>query len=48
MQEIGSRLLPQFEKSSGHKITVTWTGTVKIKERIEAGEVFDLVHRRRA
>ena len=43
MQEIAHDLLPEFEKSSGHKITATWTGTVKIKERIEAGEVFDLV-----
>jgi len=43
LQEIGHELLPQFEKASGHKVTVTWTGTVKIKERIEAGEVFDLV-----
>jgi molybdate transport system substrate-binding protein len=43
MQDIGHDLLPQFEKSSGHKVTVTWTGTVRIKERIEAGEVFDLV-----
>lgn len=43
MQEIGHELLPQFEKSSGHKVTVTWTGTVRIKERIEAGEVVDLV-----
>ena len=43
MQDIGHELLPQFEKSSGHKVTVTWTGTVRIKERIEAGEAFDLV-----
>jgi molybdate transport system substrate-binding protein len=43
LQEIGHELLPQFEKASRHKVTVTWTGTVKIKERIEAGEVFDLV-----
>jgi molybdate transport system substrate-binding protein len=43
MHEIGLELLPQFEKSSGHKVVVTWTGTAKIKEQIAAGEVFDLV-----
>jgi molybdate transport system substrate-binding protein len=43
MHEIGLELIPQFEKSSGHKVTATWTGTVKIKEKIAAGEVFDLV-----
>ena len=43
MHEIGLELIPQFEKSSGHKVTVTWTGTAKIKQQIAAGEVFDLV-----
>jgi molybdate transport system substrate-binding protein len=43
LDEIGHELIPQFETSSGHKVTVTWTGTVKIKQQIAAGEVFDLV-----
>ena len=43
LEEIGHELLPQFEKASGHKVTVTWAGTAKIKEKIAAGEVFDLV-----
>ena len=43
LHEIGLELIPQFEKSSGHKVSVTWTGTAKIKERIAAGEMFDLV-----
>lgn len=43
LHEIGLELLPQFEKSSGHKVSVTWTGTAKIKQQIAAGEVFDLV-----
>ena len=42
-QEIVQALLPAFEKSTGHKITATWTGTVKIKEQIDAGAVYDLV-----
>jgi molybdate transport system substrate-binding protein len=36
-------LIPQFEKSSGHKVATTWGGTVDIKKRLAAGEVFDLV-----
>jgi len=36
-------LVPQFEKASGHKVVTTWAGTVDIKKRIAAGEVFDLV-----
>lgn len=43
LHEVGLELIPQFEKSSGHKVTVTWTGTAKIKQQIAAGEVFDLV-----
>jgi molybdate transport system substrate-binding protein len=43
LHEIGLELIPQFEKSSGHKVSVTWTGTAKIKQQIAAGEVFDLV-----
>ena len=42
-KEVVAELLPQFEKSSGHKVTVTWTGTANIKKRIAAGEVYDLV-----
>ncbi len=36
-------LFPQFEKTSGNKVAVTWAGTVDIKKKIAAGEVFDLV-----
>ncbi len=32
-------LVPQFEKSSGHKAVTTWSGTVNIKKRIADGEV---------
>lgn len=42
-KEIVAELLPQFEKNSGHKVAVTWTGTADIKKRIAAGEVYDLV-----
>jgi len=43
MKEIISELLPDFEKSSGHKVTPTWTGTANMIKLVSAGEVFDLV-----
>lgn len=36
-------LVPEFEKSSGHKVVTTWTGSANIKKQIAAGEVYDLV-----
>jgi molybdate transport system substrate-binding protein len=36
-------LVPEFEKSSGHQVVTTWTGTANIKKQIAAGEVYDLV-----
>lgn len=36
-------LVPQFERSSGHKAVTTWTGTADIVKRLAAGEVYDLV-----
>src|SRR5690349_15786519 len=43
VKEAYNELIPQFEKSSGHKVAITWAGTVDIKKKIEAGEVYDLV-----
>jgi len=43
MQEIVTELLPAFEKASGHKLAVTWSGTANIKQKIAAGETCDLV-----
>jgi molybdate transport system substrate-binding protein len=34
---------PQFEKSSGHKLVTTWSGTTDIMNRMKAGAVFDVV-----
>jgi len=42
-EEICSALLPAFESATGHKVVASWAGTVDIKKRIEAGEVFDAV-----
>jgi len=36
-------LVPQFERSTGHKISTTWAGTSDIMKRLAAGEIFDLV-----
>ena len=36
-------LVPDFEKSSGHRVVTTWTGSANIKKQIAAGDVYDLV-----
>ena len=36
-------LLPDFERATGHKVATSFTGTVDVKKRIAAGEVFDLL-----
>ena len=43
VKEAALELFPQFEQASGNKVVVTWAGTVDIKKKIAAGEVFDLV-----
>ena len=43
IKEAYLELIPQFEKASEHKVVTTWAGTVDIKKRMAAGEVFDLV-----
>jgi molybdate transport system substrate-binding protein len=42
-KEVIDEILPTFEKSSGHKVVIAFTGTANIKKRIAAGEVYDLV-----
>jgi molybdate transport system substrate-binding protein len=36
-------LVPQFERASGHKLTITYGGTNVIRERALAGDAGDLV-----
>ncbi len=36
-------LVPPFERSTGHSVTTTWSGTVDIMKRMAAGETYDLV-----
>jgi molybdate transport system substrate-binding protein len=42
-KEVIDEILPPFEKGSGHKVVVAFTGTANIKKRIAAGEVYDLI-----
>jgi molybdate transport system substrate-binding protein len=43
VKESYTRLIPQFEKSSGHHVTVVWGGTADIMKDVRAGEVQDIV-----
>jgi molybdate transport system substrate-binding protein len=36
-------LVPQFEKTSGHKVSTTWSGTTAIMQKMAAGEQHDLI-----
>lgn len=36
-------LAPQFEKTSGHKLTTIFTGTLGVQKRIAAGETYDII-----
>ena len=42
-QGIRSRTATQFEKATGNKVTVEWSGTPDIQKRIAAGEAADVV-----
>lgn len=43
VNEIVTELLPAFQKASGHKLVITWSGTAKIKQQIAGDETYDLV-----
>jgi molybdate transport system substrate-binding protein len=43
VREPYGELLPAFEKSTGHKVTVSWGGTVDIVKRVESGDIADIV-----
>ena len=36
-------LVPQFERSTSHKVSTTWAGTNDIMKRLAADEIFDLI-----
>ena len=43
VKESYTRLLPEFEKSSGDHVAVVWGGTADIMKAVRAGEVQDIV-----
>ena len=43
VKEVVVDLVPAFEKASGHKVIIVWSGTEAITKRIGGGEVFDIV-----
>ncbi len=43
VKEAYLELIPEFEKASGHKVTVDWGGTADIRARMQKGEAADLV-----
>ncbi|HVG73127.1 MAG TPA: substrate-binding domain-containing protein [Vicinamibacterales bacterium] len=43
VREAFVELIPQFEKATGHRVMVTFDGTLNIKKRLDSGEAADLV-----
>ena len=43
VKEAYNQLLPAYEKASGNKVTVVWSGTADIVKRVNGGEVTDAV-----
>lgn len=43
MREPCGELLPAFERRCGHRVAVSWGGTIDIVRRIEGGETADVV-----
>src|SRR4051812_1839368 len=42
-EEAYRELVPQFEKTTGHKVTTVFTGTLDANKRLAAGETYDLL-----
>src|SRR5258705_11423650 len=42
-EEAYKELVAQFEKSSGHKVSTIFTGTLDVQKRLAAGETYDLI-----
>jgi molybdate transport system substrate-binding protein len=43
VKEAFSQLIPEFEKATGHRVTVLWGGTADLRRRVNDGRVADLV-----
>ena len=42
-QQACRELVAQFEKATGHKVSIDFTGTLNVQKRLAAGESFDLL-----
>ncbi len=42
-EEAYKELVAQFEKTSGHKVTTYYSGTLNVQKRIADGEPYDLI-----
>jgi len=42
VKSVVEELLPQFEKTSGNKVVISYEPSTQIKKRIDAGEPFDI------
>ena len=42
-EEAYRELVPQFEKTTGHKVTTIFTGTLDVQKRLAAGESYDMI-----
>jgi len=42
VRAVVEELLPQFEKTTGHKVVISFEPSTQIKKRIDAGEPFDV------
>jgi molybdate transport system substrate-binding protein len=42
VKAVVEELIPQFEKTSGHKVVISYEPSTQIRKRIDAGEPFDL------
>jgi molybdate transport system substrate-binding protein len=43
VKEAFDNLVPAFEKATGHKVTLSWGGTIDIANRVSGGEMADIV-----
>ena len=42
IRAVVEELLPQFEKTTGNKVVISFEPSTQIKKRIDAGETFDV------
>ena len=43
VREISNRLVPEFEKATGHKVSIIWDGVNNVAKRVSAGETADVI-----